>query len=108
MQIYTFRVYPGGRTFDTSDVEKKGDTNRAFERAHTHAAIMAARTKRPHQVVKENDPRGGFAGFYGWDAGLLQKILRQGIASIYDFQSDQWVPLEEDLNGVETEIVSVA
>jgi hypothetical protein len=106
MGILTFRVFPGGVGFDTSE-GPPGDTNGAFEKAHHHAATEAARSKAPHYVFRDDmgTKRLGFGNFW---AGALRRISSYGYKSCWDFATDSWVPLEEETEGETVQAVTKA
>lgn len=104
MDVNTFRVLPGGKTFQTSDMDVTvGDTSGAYGKAHLHAAQQAANLKAASWVVRDDtgDMRYGF----GPDAIYvptthLYRITQMGLNSCFDYAATAWVPLEEEEDAI--------
>jgi hypothetical protein len=97
-----FTVYPGGIVFETSDLRFGGDLNKAFFKAHLHAARQAANQKVASYVISRDlVERVGFSS----DAihirtTYLYQIMQLGLASYWDYPTVSWLPLpaEEEEN----------
>ncbi len=97
MEINVFSVHPFGMAFPTSDLSVTvGDMNCAFYKAHLCAARQAAQLRIPSYVLRDDMglKRMGFG-----EAALsnptsdLNKIMRLGLGSAWDYSSASWVPL---------------
>lgn len=96
-KINVFSVHPIGMMFATSDMSITiGDTQRAFYRAHLHAARQAAQLMIPSHVLRDDlgDQKMKFGpGAETSPTSDLYKIMQMGLASYWDWSTSSWMPV---------------
>lgn len=99
MLVWVFIVEPDGPTFATTVLEQGGDTSRAYFKAHRAAAEIAARERKETHVLRDDtgDLRYGFGPrAYTEGKGILHDIRALGLASVWDFVSNSWIPVSSE------------
>jgi hypothetical protein len=108
MPSFLFVVRPGGASFETR-LDSRTDTGDGFYRAHLHAARQAAGHKIASWVTRADtgEERYGFGpGAMFVPTTVLYQIMQMGLNSFWDQNTESWIPLpaEEEGVGLETSL----